>query len=124
MFSSQSEPVWLQALGFVKTGRDTTCKIWVWVLAGVRCVRQQVRGRDVVLKLSADWNVSDCIRILLRMGVVTPRGIIHYTDDATIAATAMIGKRQHTVPRNRTATVRATHAACFDVPGHALLLLH
>ena len=45
----------------------------------------------------------------------SPRGISHYTDDSTIAATAMVGKSS--TPRNRTATVRAAHAACIDRSG-------
>ena len=49
----------------------------------------------------------------------SPSGIIHYTDDTTIAATAIIGKRQHIVLRNRTATVRALMQLALPLPGHA-----
>jgi hypothetical protein len=89
---SQSDDVWLQAHGFVKTLHDMICKIWVWCSSGCGSLLRQVRRCDVVLKISADWNVSDCVRIFLRRGWCITKSIIHYTNDSTIAAKAVIGK--------------------------------
>ena len=87
------------------------------VLSGMRCARRQVRGRDVVLKISEDWNVSDCIRIscggawcITKRYYPVHRRQHHccHSDD---------WQEQHAVPRNRTATVRAAHAACIARTG-------
>ena len=34
----------------------------------MRCVRRQARRRGLVLKISADWNASDCISLFMRRG--------------------------------------------------------
>jgi len=78
---------------------------------------RRVWGYGVVLKISADWNVSDCVRIFLRRGWYITKSYYPLHKRQHYCCHSDGWQKQHTVPRNRTATVRAAHAACIARSG-------
>jgi hypothetical protein len=55
---------------------------------------------------------------------VSPRGIIHYTDDSTIAATAMVGKSSRPYRATELRQCALLMQLALPVAGHALRLIH